>query len=94
MLLYTPKRIKCAGVIAVANQSALRMGLSWMIWLGSVSFHESLKVERESEDQAEIFPVDRTGPTVAGFEDEGPSVRKGRQFPEGGKGKEVNSRGV
>lgn len=26
MLLYTPKGIKCAGVIKVANQSALRMG--------------------------------------------------------------------
>lgn len=63
-----------------------------MIRLGSVSFHESLKVERESEDQAEIFPVDRTGLTVAGFEDEGPLCKEGRQCPEGGKGKEVNFR--
>lgn len=61
-----------------------------MIRLGSISFHESLKMERESEDQAEIFPVDRTGPTVAGFEDEGPLCKEGRQCPEAGKGKEVN----
>ena len=61
-----------------------------MIWLGSVSFHESLKVERESEDQAEIFPLDRTRPTVAGFEDEGPLCKESTQCPEGGKGEEMN----
>ena len=58
--------------------------------IGSVSFHESLKVERESEDQAEIFPLDRTRPTVAGFEDEGPLCKESRQCPEGGKGEEMN----
>ena len=46
-----------------------------MIQLGSVSFHESLKVERESEDQAEILTVDRTGLLLV-LKMKGPCARK------------------
>lgn len=48
-----------------------------MIWLGSVSFHELLVQKGNQRIRAEIFPVDRTGPTVAGFEDEGPLCKEG-----------------